>query len=216
MRERLLRRGMAVSLPAMTGALATEASAAVPQELLLSTTQAALTGSAAASVAALTEGVLRAMFISKLKLCATIFAALALVAGGGLLAWPALNAQDGKGKSDKDLLQGAWRVVSFTHFGKKLDGDEAAKIKMGRFVFEGDKVNSFASCDYKLDSAKTPKEIDITPRQGPENEKDQTFAGIYELKGGELRLSFSPPGQVRPANFENAMTMSFVLKRVKE
>jgi len=182
----------------------------------LSTTQAALTGSAAASVAALTEGVLRAMFISKLKLCATIFAALALVAGGGLLAWPALNAQDGKGKSDKDLLQGAWRVVSFNHLGNKLNEEEAAKINMGRFVFKGDKVNSFAPCDYKLDPAKTPKEIDITPREGPENEKDQTFAGIYELKGGELRLSFSPPGQVRPANFENAMTMSFVLKRVKE
>ena len=40
---------------------------------------------------------------------------------------------------------------------------------------------AYGENDYKLAPAKTPKEIDVIPREGPPNEKGQTFPGIYEL-----------------------------------
>jgi RNA polymerase sigma factor (sigma-70 family) len=218
LRIRLLRRSVAVSVTGVAGALATQASAAVSPALVLSTTQAAVTGHAAASVAIVTQGVLHAMFISKFKLFAGIFAALALTATGTMLAWPTLSAQGqaAKGKSDQELLQGAWRVASFK-MGNKEGIEEADNLKMGRFVFKGDKLNVKGMCDYKLNPAQSPKEIDVTPREGPENEKDQTFFGIYEFKGEELRIFFSGPGQARPANFGDDPTCAlFVLKRAKD
>ncbi|HEV3144797.1 MAG TPA: sigma-70 family RNA polymerase sigma factor [Gemmataceae bacterium] len=218
LRQRLLRRSVAVSATALAGALATQASAAVPPALLLSTTQAALTGHTAAAALSLTQGVLHAMFMSKLKLFAGVFAALALVATGGIIAWPTLGAQDqaAKGKSDQELLQGTWRVVSLRgEQGKTIDGDEADRIGMGRLVFKVDKLTFRGACDYKLNPAGSPKEIDIIPREGPEREKDQTFPGIYELKRQELRIGFSGPGQARPAKFEDPMSMLFVLKKEK-
>jgi len=218
LRERLLRRSVAVSVTALAGALATQASAAIPPELLLSTTQAALTGQAAASVAALTQGVLQAMFISKLKLFVGICAALIVVATGTLLAWPALHAQDqgAKSKSDQELLQGTWHTVSLTKDGKTISGAEAEMANMGRLVFQGKKLTFRGICDYTLNPLGSPKEIDVTPREGPVQEKDQIFVGIYELKGEELRIGVARPGQARPANFEDATSAVLVLKRAKD
>jgi uncharacterized protein (TIGR03067 family) len=87
---------------------------------------------------------------------------------------------------------------------------------VSRLVFQGEKLTFRGICDYKLNPLGSPKEIDVIPRDGPVQEKDQTFVGIYELKGEELRIGVAGPGQARPANFEDATSAVLVLKRAKD
>jgi RNA polymerase sigma factor (sigma-70 family) len=108
LRGRLTRRGLALSAPALGMALANQAAAAVPEVLVSSTLRAATafavgstTAGGAVSVAAasLAEGVLRSMFVTKLKTIAAACLAVLLVGGGGAgLAYHALGA----GPKDKD------------------------------------------------------------------------------------------------------------------
>jgi RNA polymerase sigma factor (sigma-70 family) len=82
LRARLVRRGLTLSAAALATLLADNAlSAAVPASLAAETTKAVLAGAAPASITALAEGVLRAMFVSKIK--ATIAVVLALVGSAG-------------------------------------------------------------------------------------------------------------------------------------
>ncbi len=95
--QRLARRGVALSVGVGAALLAScKASAAVPEVLVLSTTRAALfvaagpvaaAGLVSANVATLTEGVLKAMFLAKLKFTAAVaigVVALGVGTGGAL------------------------------------------------------------------------------------------------------------------------------------
>jgi RNA polymerase sigma factor (sigma-70 family) len=96
LRRRLTQRGLALSAGALSAALSEAGAAAgVPLPLLLATVKAAvpITGAGAAAaavpapVAALTEGVLKAMLLTKLKIGATFLLALgALALGVGVMA----------------------------------------------------------------------------------------------------------------------------------
>src|SRR5262249_34748081 len=95
LRERLTRRGFASSTALVTGALADHGASAVPPALATSTLRAAtvyITGKMAGAIAppvlALTEGVLTAMFLTKLKIAAAVAVALGL--GIGLVSYGAL------------------------------------------------------------------------------------------------------------------------------
>jgi len=98
LRERLTRRGVALSAAALSPLLAENAPAAVPPTLATLTLQAALTlasGKTLASTpaAALAEGVSKAMFRKQLLRVVPIVALLGvLVAGAGLMAYGALAA----------------------------------------------------------------------------------------------------------------------------
>jgi RNA polymerase sigma factor (sigma-70 family) len=103
LRSRLTRRGMALSAVALPLALAETASAAIPPTLAQSTLQAALlsaapplaAGSLPASVTALTEGVLHAMLLDKIKRVAALILALTLLVGAtGLFTYQKLAAKD--------------------------------------------------------------------------------------------------------------------------
>jgi RNA polymerase sigma factor (sigma-70 family) len=220
LRLRLVRRGFAVSAGAFA-ALNSGASAGVPPALVALATQAALAGPAPAGVAAITEGVLRTMVLTQLKWFVAVSLACILLLGGlGLGAWR-LSAQlaGPQAKSDKELLQGTWKVTAAKKNGQAINDDELAQIKMLPVEFKGDTVTARGPCDYKLDPAKTPKEIDVIPQEGPPGEKGLTFRGIYELKGDDLRICFRGPGLGRPKNFddaEGAQTMEMTLKRVKD
>lgn len=102
--RRLTRRGVTLSAGAVTMGLASEASARLPFSLVGSTCKAAMgfaVGSAAGVVpvhiAALTEGVVKAMFLSKLK---NVFAlgmvALVLTSGVGAWRYAAVVGQEEK------------------------------------------------------------------------------------------------------------------------
>jgi len=90
LRGRLTRRGLGLPGVVLGAGLFPEALAGAPAPLVVATMRAAsllaagsaLTSAASAPVAALTQGVLQAMFISKLKIVATVVVGLAVVAAG--------------------------------------------------------------------------------------------------------------------------------------
>jgi RNA polymerase sigma factor (sigma-70 family) len=88
LRNRLARRGLALSAGALALSLSQEmATAAVPQALAASAAQAATSGTLSASAGALADATLRAMSIVKLKVAAgAVVAACALTATVALLA----------------------------------------------------------------------------------------------------------------------------------
>jgi RNA polymerase sigma factor (sigma-70 family) len=93
LRLRLARRGLGLSMPLLASALARQtASAAVTASLAAATVRAAVLGAGGkavsagvvpAPVAALTEGVVQAMWVSKMKLAAAVVLAVGLVGAGG-------------------------------------------------------------------------------------------------------------------------------------
>jgi RNA polymerase sigma factor (sigma-70 family) len=112
LRGRLARRGLALSVPLFVSALAREsASAAVTPGLAPATVRAAVlfaggramsAGVIPAQVAALTEGVLQAMWISKIKLAAALILAVTIAGtGGGLLMHRSLAAGEPGGQTNQ-------------------------------------------------------------------------------------------------------------------
>jgi RNA polymerase sigma factor (sigma-70 family) len=220
----VLRKRLSTAGPLVAGAGLSAAfvycAHAVPPPLLVVTTKAALSGAVSASVAALTQGVLKAMLLTKLKTALIIF--LTVVAFSGIFAGlahyatvDAGSAQDAK--SDKEKLQGTWEFVSGEFGGQQAKGAEAEQMKMLKFVFKGDKLTAKTEGEYTIDSSKKPKQIDLKISDGPENERG-TWKGIYELKGDELTLCVALPNQDRPAAFatkEGELTLLLKLKRAK-
>ncbi len=110
--SRLLRRGVALPAALTAATVApVAASAAVPMGLSSIVARGAVAFAAgnvpeavSAGAVALAEGVIRAMFATKLKLITSVVLALALVlCSGGLLAYAALQSQEG----DAALVAGA-------------------------------------------------------------------------------------------------------------
>jgi hypothetical protein len=111
LRARLLRRGLTLSAAALTAMLIQNAASAttVPAVLTANTVKAALlvaagnslAAGASAQVAALTEGVLKAMFLTKLKITAAVVLTISLLgAGGGAFtynSWAKEGTDDKKG-----------------------------------------------------------------------------------------------------------------------
>ncbi len=88
LRSRLIRRGVTLSAGTLTAILTDNAmSATVPPLLLAQTTKAALFGAASGSIITLTEGVLHAMFMSKLKLITAFALVMAVIGGAGAGAY---------------------------------------------------------------------------------------------------------------------------------
>jgi RNA polymerase sigma factor (sigma-70 family) len=103
LRERLARRGVALSVPALAAVLADGADAAVPAALVAHTVEAGIlyaagAGAVAAPVAALTEGVLKTMFLTRLKIATSVVLVLTVAvagtgAGAGLFLRPSAAAE---------------------------------------------------------------------------------------------------------------------------
>ena len=87
-------------------------------------------------------------------------------------------------------MQGEWQVVEAK--GKKVTKDDA-EVKAMRFVIKDNELvvradggGAERKKTFKLDPAKTPKEIDITSLDG--QEKDTTAACIYKLEKDRLTI----------------------------
>jgi len=95
LRDKLKKRGVMLSAVALTQCLGKKASAAVPSGLS-SSIQAACTGQAAASGAAIVmmEGAMKAMVWMKIKVAAAIFCATALVGTAVPVTYNALRAEE--------------------------------------------------------------------------------------------------------------------------
>jgi RNA polymerase sigma factor (sigma-70 family) len=145
--RRLARRGVAVSGGVLASVLAQDVAASPtvqPASLL-----AAATGVTSAEVAVLTEGVLKAMLLTKLKIATAVLLVVAALLGGAGLIYqtqaaeqpqpqrasekddkeqhPAAKGQPKVGEyveavtKDLERLQGKWELILFVGYGQKLE-----------------------------------------------------------------------------------------------
>ena len=121
-----------------------------------------------------------------------------IIAGTTVLCLAVLGiARADDAKKDADKLKGAWSVVAVERNGEKLPEEITKEWKvtfeseqLTAKVSDGDKVAGF-----KLEPAKKPKHIDITPKDG--EKKDQVLKGIYELDGDNLKICVADGDQDR-------------------
>ena len=104
-------------------------------------------------------------------------------------------------KTDQEILQGIWKPIQQLPIA-------IPDIRYVRLEFKGDKLTWHSRLDeqvgkaetkFKIDQKANPKTIDFTPTDG--GNKDQTYVGIYEVKGGVLRIAYRGPGATRPKDF---------------
>jgi uncharacterized protein (TIGR03067 family) len=178
--------------------------------------RAAGTGMASAEVAALTEGELRAMMLSKMKpilaiaLAVVVGGAVAVVhirslpkAGGGAYAGPPGDGKPaGKTTSDRERLQGTWQVVEISLRGEASEKVPEDQGKRVRAVFTGDQLEWRGfKMTYTLDPTKAPKQMDWSPVEA--EEKAGKVLAIYELDGDTLKVCMANPGVDRPGEFKS-------------
>lgn len=218
LRERLLRRGAAVSVLALGIILGPSAQASLAPALIHSTVQAAVRGAVSAPVAALSQGVLHAMFVQQLKWVATLISVVCLSVGGLAVGWYALSADAGEqkaaAKSDQDRLQGTWQVISAQVGGKEAEGEEGDMVRKGKLVVKGDHMQIRNGGKFTLDPSKKPKELDWDMQEGPQVERG-LWRGIYELKGDELTLVIALPNTDRPREFKTEQGVLHMLMKFK-
>jgi uncharacterized protein (TIGR03067 family) len=115
--------------------------------------------------------------------------------GGGFLACRlagSLPARQGSLlQKDKEALQGTWTIVSARVIGQAADAQAQALLKVKVFTVRGDKTVAPGESDYAIDPTKTPKQFDMIRRGAAAGVPDLTLAGIYELQGDGLRITFS-------------------------
>src|SRR2546421_4017851 len=106
------------------------------------------------------------------------------------------------GKKDLDLFKGGWTIGTMVLNGKPHDDAVG-----GKFTFDGENMviqikDREHKGAFKLDAGKKPKQIDVTPSDGPE--KDKVLEGIYQLERDELKICIAhAPGTDRPKEFES-------------
>jgi uncharacterized protein (TIGR03067 family) len=129
-----------------------------------------------------------------------------LILSTGLLI-AAASGIDSRPQDDLDKLQGTWLTVSLVADGKTLV-DENVPSKEGpttKLAYEGNKWliivgdKTVASGIIKIDSTKTPKQIDLMDESGTTN--DKTKLAIYELAGDTYKYCVAPAGKPRPTEF---------------
>jgi RNA polymerase sigma-70 factor (ECF subfamily) len=230
--KRLTRRGLAVSGGTFAMAAAHEAaSACVPVSLVKSTAKAATLvaanqtaiGLISVPVAALTEGVLKAMFLTKIKAFVVVMLMVAALSGAARMIYPTRAAEPAKArqanegpkasKSEEAGLQGTWKAMSLEVDGAQQGSDALLKkqpIAAIQWTFTDNKIKIGAGdksieADYTRDSSKAPKRIDLTFHfQDDDVEEVVTALGIYSLDGDALKVCFiiDPQLLVRPLKFE--------------
>src|SRR5262245_7986842 len=122
-------------------------------------------------------------------------------------------AADDAGKKELEKFQGTWVTKKLEYNGK----DVTEKYGI-RLVFKGDvgtvKGNDAVQKEYarlqvKLDPSTTPRCVDMKILGGVQ--KDAVIEGIYELKGGELKICAKVIGNERPTKFDSPAGQSIVL-----
>jgi RNA polymerase sigma factor (sigma-70 family) len=231
LRARLARRGVALSAAALAEALAASTTAAALPPALLAAGRAALGPAAAVSAraAALSTGVLRMMFLNRLKIAAALVAVV-LGAGATLFAFHASSrepvkapdrpkaADRDKPREDKDRLQGVWDVTAVETGGK----DRGAPERKTVWEFKGNRVIITQSGMetpgiVTLDPGKNPRTLDIlvTPSGILERWNDVTLRCVYQLDGDTLKVcqAVEAPRPTALATRAGERNLLFTLKR---
>jgi RNA polymerase sigma factor (sigma-70 family) len=201
LRARLVHRGVALSSASLGLLLTEKTSAAVPAALSASTTQAATQIAAGHSlatvvpgqVAALTEGVIRAMFLNKLRVVTAAALMVALLGVSAVLLAQAGNQADDNPNADRQRIQGTWKVVSVKDGGREPPPKEVegatmmiAKDTLVLNLPDGKKLEA----TYHIDPSRKPRWIDVT-----DNRSKRTMLGLYRLNQDDLTLVLDEGGE---------------------
>jgi len=111
-------------------------------------------------------------------------------------------AAEDEGEKELKKMSGNWVPTLMQLNGKKQPAEVVKAISL---TIDGSKYNTVVGQQkdegtLKVDTTKTPREMDITPSVG-EN-KDKTIPCIYEFKGNELKVCYGLNGSERPADFK--------------
>jgi RNA polymerase sigma factor (sigma-70 family) len=218
--DRLRRHGFTLCV-LVPGILSGNATARVPESLVLATVQAASAGATPAVTKLVTE-VTKAMFIDKLRIGVAVFAAVILGAGVGLSALSRVTAapqakpvqraaeKDVKAKdlTDKEAatrksLEGTWELQKQVIDDKELE----FQFDYYRYTF----AERTVKIEYKrtgADEDKHERELSFTvnpttkPREMQFYAKDNLVLGIYELNGDTLKFAHHGISELeRPRGF---------------
>jgi RNA polymerase sigma factor (sigma-70 family) len=208
LRSRLLRRGVTLSAGTLAALLTDNAiSTAIPPLLLAQTSKAALMGAASVSITTLTEGVIHAMFLSKLKMATAFALVLAAIAGTGAGAYY-LRAQ-APPKTGEPLKKAEEPVAD-----KK--NAEKAQEELDRLFKEVNKENE-----------KPLKRQDVTmPDQKAAGKPQERFQKLlqaqrdmaeleWKLRSGYYRLGWNEPGASNPVTLRFVFDASKHLLKVE-
>jgi RNA polymerase sigma factor (sigma-70 family) len=248
--KRLARHGLTVSGGALAVVLSEKAaSASVPTSVMSAAIKgltSVATGEAAAgvisgTVATLTEGVLKAMLWTKLKIAAALvlmFAFMGAGAGRLLLQTRAAGRAEADQSGEKEAppknpalvkLQGTWMAVTAEANGHQVP-EKVLKATKPTLVISGDTFTATALLDkngevtwtgkIQLDSTKQPLRFDVLEGRLEFAKtkgvmKAVGVKGIYELKGDTLKVCYGPG---RPTEFKtkpDSHQKLYVFKREK-
>jgi RNA polymerase sigma-70 factor (ECF subfamily) len=218
LRERLVRRGIGLPSVAWTAMLSRDAvSACLPPSLVSITVQAGSLGQAAVSlqVAALTEGVLKAMSIKKLMTVAAVLLVVSVVAlGGGMLArQAAADEPDGLAPAVKDGKKAA-PAARKDRLEVRADGKQVQV----RAVWGGEEVVAVADrMSYDDGLLVLEGNVRVQKRRGQEEETIQGQKVVIDRK--TAKVSVEGAGGVRmavPALGPVPVSVDFGFPTVKE
>jgi RNA polymerase sigma factor (sigma-70 family) len=206
--RRLARRGVTLSAGALALLVSQNASSArVPTALLQTTVESTLTGTSPA-IASITDGVMRAMLIKKLKTVALAAVAVGVVGLSGIIGLDRSGGQDpsrpavpeptvpvsfapvpkaSAPKDDAAAILGTWTVVDFQQVSREPTKEEREAWKAGKFTitFTAEKMvfnTDESDGHYRLDPAQQPRAIEWL-------EGGRVIArGIYDLAGNDLKI----------------------------
>ena len=140
-----------------------------------------------------------------------IFVVLAMVSAPPQLESPVLSAEQAQTQ-----LEGTWVFVDAEEKGKKVPQRENAKgLRELKWVFRGDKLalrkgDEGKEFEYRVDPAKSPKEIDLTLSFG--GEKPVSALAIYKLEEKTLTICLGDKqGTTRPQDFKTAPGSQFAI-----
>jgi RNA polymerase sigma-70 factor (ECF subfamily) len=227
--RRLGKRGMTLSATALAAVLAAATPAtAVPPLLAASTVKTSVmlaSGVATAipaSVAAIMQGALKSMLVSKVTTIASLIVAslFGMVALEHRDASPAVSppAQAAiAAASDEEQLEGSWDVVSLEADGKPVAlppelKEQALTFQNGTMrtrLCQPDEGGQVTEATFTLGGSRLPKTIDI------HFEGDQKSLGIYELEHNVLRICLAPASKGRPSVFKTSTDGADVLLILK-
>jgi RNA polymerase sigma factor (sigma-70 family) len=219
LRSRLGRRGLAPTLAGVGLILSQAKAAAVPPALFdavvgsAAGVPAAGAGVVSAVAAGLAQKELTTMFVKKLVVSLAVVVGVLGAAGLGWYGWSAARADEKVATTDKDKIQGKWKITAAVLHGRPLPLERAVAILGDTVEFKGDKVTLRTESTFTLDPSKSPKWIDMPTAD------ERGFVGVYALDGDKLTLHCAVLGSMaRPTDLEfkrGVNTTHLVLERVK-
>jgi RNA polymerase sigma factor (sigma-70 family) len=206
LRDRLARRGLALSAAALAAAVSRQAAAAaVPAELAQAAVQGGLGYSAGLPVAGhaadLADGFLKSQALARRAQAA------GLLVAAGVAAVAALFLAQGRKAQTDPQLQGTWKAARVWYRGQEVP---AVNLEM---TFAGDRCTTRSdlfppmSATFRVDPGKDPKQIDLVYPNGV------TSPGVYRLDGDRLRLCVNTEGGERPAELSRERFFYYELRR---